>query len=340
MAIRHYRKKHGEVLKGTAGSDTYVVDLDRLRKKQIALEDTGGAADRLVVLDTGGKWLAKTVTVLGDGLVWNGLGVGQITVPLNGAGASKIETVSFGKGLDTLSLTLKLETDLRPSSGHNLLIAGTQAGDVIVAPREKGSGSQIYGGGGDDRITAGGREDYTVYGGAGSDVIVTEGPARGLFFGQGGGDILFGCAGNDRLFGGTGNDQLYGEEGNDLLAGGGGDDRLTGGLGSDRLKGGKGADVLNGGDGADVLTAHQGNDRLTGGGGADTFVFARTKAEGRNTITDFTDGEDRIRIAGSAFKDLMIADAGADAVITLASGTRIVLLDVEGADLSAADFLF
>lgn len=340
MATRHYRKKHGDVLTGSAGSDTFVVDLDRLRKKQIALGDTGGAADGLVILDQGGKWAAKTVLVQGGGLVWNGLGVGQITLPLNRQGDSKVETISFGKSLDTLSLTLRLETDLRPSSGHTLLIAGTQAGDVIVAPREKGAGSQIYGGGGDDRITAGGLEDYTVYGGAGSDVIVTEGPARGLFHGQAGADILFGCAGNDRLFGGAGNDQIYSEEGKDLLAGGGGDDTLMGGIGNDRLKGGKGADVLNGGDGADLLAGNQGNDTLTGGAGADTFEFARTKAEGRNTITDFTDGVDRIKIAGSAFRDLAIDDVGADTVITLASGTRIVLLDVDAGDISAGDFLF
>ena len=339
MVTRHYRKKSGDVLKGFAGSDTFIVDLDRLRKKQIAIVDTGGAADRLVLLDKGGKWAAKFVLVLDGALVWNGFGVGRITLPLDGSGDSKIETISFGKSLDTLSQTLKLETDLTPDSGHNLLIAGTQAGDVIVAPKEKGSGSVIYGGGGDDRITAGGREDYRVYGGAGSDVIVTEGPARGLFYGQTGADILFGCAGNDRLYGGAGNDQIYGEEGNDIMAGGGGNDRLMGGAGNDRLTGGKGNDLLNGGAGADILIANQGNDTLTGGAGADSFVFIRTKAEGRNTITDFADGVDRIKIKGAEFRDLLIEDSGSDTVITLDSGTRIVLLDTDAGDISAGDFI-
>ena len=61
MAVRVYKKSKGDVLKGTAGSDSYRVDLDRLRRKTVELEDRGGAADELVILDRDGKWAAKWV---------------------------------------------------------------------------------------------------------------------------------------------------------------------------------------------------------------------------------------------------------------------------------------
>ena len=71
-------------------------------------------------------------------------------------------------------------------------------------------------------------------------------------------------------------DTLYGGPG-------GGDDRLDGGPGDDRLYGGQGSDRLAGA---------AGDDRLVGGPGTDVFVVG--PGEGQDTVTDFTDGEDRI----------------------------------------------
>lgn len=65
-------------------------------------------------------------------------------------------------------------------------------------------------------------------------------------------------------------------------------------LGSAALNG-YGNDLPNfmtGNSGANYLTGNGGNDRLTGLGGADTFLFNA----GRDTIADFTDDVDTIRI--------------------------------------------
>lgn len=331
MAIRVYKKGKGDVLKGTAGSDSYRVDLDRLRYKMLELEDSGGGADELAILDSGGAWAAKWVLVQDGALVWNGAGVGRIAIPLNGAGTPKIETLRFGSSLEDLSDPLTLTTELQPESGQGLLMAGTRGADRIIAPDStgtgtgKGSGSLIYGGGGADRISAGSGEDYTVYGGGGGDVISTAGPARAQFYGQTGKDILFGCSGNDRLYGGAGGDQLYGGTGGDVLAGGGKGDTLSGGDGADRVNGGKG------------------NDLLTGGAGADVFIFSASKSEGRDRIEDFTTGVDRLQVKGASFGALELESTGggaADTLVVLPSGTRITLVGHSLSDTTEADFLF
>jgi Ca2+-binding RTX toxin-like protein len=65
---------------------------------------------------------------------------------------------------------------------------------------------------------------------------------------------------------------------------------LTGTTGADVLIGGAGADAMNGGAGDDILRDGGGEDALTGGAGADIFIL--TADGGKDTITDFTLGED------------------------------------------------
>ena len=96
---------------------------------------------------------------------------------------------------------------------------------------------------------------------------------------------------------------LTGTSGANTLTGGSENDVLSGLGGKDALKGLGGADVLNGGAGVDTLT---------GGAGADRFVFASaaeigngTSPSGRDVITDFAPGQDRI--------DLSAIDANAGA---------------------------
>jgi Ca2+-binding RTX toxin-like protein len=58
---------------------------------------------------------------------------------------------------------------------------------------------------------------------------------------------------------------------------------LRGDAGADRLLGGGGSDRINGG---------AGGDRLAGGVGADVFAFR--SGGGRDLVTDFSDGPDRL----------------------------------------------
>jgi len=116
-----------------------------------------------------------------------------------------------------------------------------------------------------------------------------------------------GGAANDILNGGAGNDTLNGGAGNDTLNGDAGNDTLNGDAGNDTLNGGAGADTLTGGAGNDTLTGGTGGDTLTGGAGNDIFVYTNPNQSNRltltenvtfDTITDFTQGQDKIQLTG------------------------------------------
>ncbi len=132
------------------------------------------------------------------------------------------------------------------------------------------------------------------------------GHEKGIAWGNGGNDEIFGLDDDDILIGGTDDDTIYGGKGNDVLIagetildidglnslinnsnninlneyytnsvsrnelyGGAGDDLLIGDKGNDKLYGGDGNDTLYGGMGDDILNAGSGSDNLIGGLGND-----------------------------------------------------------------------
>ncbi|WP_201838981.1 CAP domain-containing protein [Microvirga zambiensis] len=151
------------------------------------------------------------------------------------------------------------------------------------------------------------------------------------------GETLNGTSGANVINGFGGNDKLYGKAGNDRLHGGAGNDKLYGDSGNDRLYGDAGRDTLVGG---------TGNDTLTGGTGADRFVFSGKW--GKDKITDFQNGSDRIDLRGNAlsFDKLGISQVNGDSdgriddVLIKANGQSITLLNVKLALIGASDFLF
>lgn len=149
--------------------------------------------------------------------------------------------------------------------------------------------------------------------------------------GDGENELIMGTWGRDVMSGNGGRDHLMGYKGNDILSGGVGSDTVVGGLGNDRLNGGTQGDTLEGG---------AGRDTLTGGGGSDRFVFKN--GSGRDTVTDYRDGSDKIVIGWSradSFDDLSISDTTAGARIS--DGKNIVILhDVEASALDFRDFIF
>ncbi|MBL6080019.1 family 16 glycosylhydrolase [Belnapia sp. T18] len=185
--------------------------------------------------------------------------------------------------------------------------------------------SAFVGTGSSDRLVGTSLNDH-VRGLSGSDRIL----------GRDGNDSLDGGYGDDRLLGGGGADRLLGQQGADTLRGGNGDDHLDGGSGADQVIGGRGADTLTGGRDHD-------HDLLTGSAGADRFVFGG--AIGRDVVTDFTPGEDRIDLTATnihSFASLasVARQAGPDLLLRVAPGEVIVLRDVQLDALSGCDFLF
>lgn len=78
------------------------------------------------------------------------------------------------------------------------------------------------------------------------------------------------------------------------LQAGDGNDALTGNARANMIYAGRGNDRINGGAGDDRLVGERGNDQLQGGAGSDSFVFQR--GFGRDTITDWTNNEDTLRL--------------------------------------------
>lgn len=158
----------------------------------------------------------------------------------------------------------------------------------------KASGSEFYGGGGNDLLKGGYRSDI-LYGGADNDTLV----------GGGGQDLLVGDTGQDKLNGEDGNDRLYGGAGQDTLWGGAGDDNLRGGSGNDLLDGEAGNDIVSGGDGGDALWGGAGHDVLRGDAGADVL-------DGGADNDTLSGGADDDALTGGDGHDVLYGEAGRD----------------------------
>lgn len=178
----------------------------------------------------------------------------------------------------------------------------------------------------------------TLRGGAGADLLNGQ-DGNDHLHGDDGDDQIFGANGSDIAWGGNQNDTLIGQNGEDTLFGEAGADRVEGGYGADSLSGGSGSDTLAGGTANDTLSGGAGNDILTGGPGRDEFRFNSNTDTGHDTITDFQNGTDIIRISGAAdYNDLTIQRSGGDTVISWDTGS-ITLEDMTG-PIDGDDFMF
>ena len=300
----------------------------------------------------GRDYVAKTGTVvIKEGQTFGSIGVDVI------ADNGFEENETFG-------LQVFLPSAIHQSAGGTATILNEDVvTDVLVidgtdrSERLKGEpyGDRIDGKGGDDLLIGSGGDDVLL-GGDGKDRLKGSGGEDSLngqedddvLLGGGGADTLTGAGGNDTLKGGGGADQMSGGDGDDSLDGGGKGDTLEGGGGADELSGGKSADVLegqngndvlSGGGGVDRLAGGAGNDTLTGGSGEDVFIFQDDG--GTDTVTDYDDGRDLIRIDSGAsdFRQLEIDQVAEGASVAFGQ-TTIILLGADADDLGRNDFLF
>jgi Ca2+-binding RTX toxin-like protein len=310
-----------DIVDGGAGTDVWSVDL--------------GAANRAIVIDLNG-----VSTFLGAGSVQSVEGFGRL---VTGTGKDVItghrtsvlsDSIATGGGQDRITLWHGGNDSVNGGSGIDTLVVVNEVAGGLVTQgftnHSDGSHAGIFNAIGNNDITFAGIERFSYTDLAnGADLIVTG-------------------RGNDTIAAGGGNDTVSAGEGNDRINGGGANDVLNGGDGNDTLQGGGGADTLDGGAGEDRLNGGTGNDRLTGGAARDVFVFDR--AAGRDTVADFTNGEDKIDLRAFDLAGLAALQA-AGAVGAVAGGVRIDLGLIGGsgsvtlagfalADLNGADFFF
>jgi len=274
--------------------------------------------------------------------------------------------VDGGDGNDTLyggagddSVLGRLGDDLMYGGDGNDNMAAAEGNDTLwggIGNDSLGGGDGddwLYGEDGNDIIGGGINNDH-LDGGAGHDNM-SGGYGADTVLGGLGDDTLAGSYGNDIVDGGDGNDSLGGGRGHDTIHAGAGDDLVGAGEendmvygedGNDFLAGSSGLDLLDGGAGMDTLNGGAGNDTLTGGTEADTFVFATFTGGEVDTITDFEDGIDHMRLHGvtgtgiaGKFASLAITDVTGGVEIVY-NGHTIHLDGLTSAEIDQGDFIF
>ena len=90
--------------------------------------------------------------------------------------------------------------------------------------------------------------------------------------------------------------------------------------------------TIFGGDGTDTIIGGKGNDTLTGGNGKDVFVYA--KGDGKDVITDYTTGQDKIKITSGKITKATVSDK--NVIFTVGSGT-ITVKNGKGKKITTVD---
>jgi hypothetical protein len=258
----------------------------------------------------------------------------------------KVAVAVEGAVSDPTSLSVDQRVPTTSTVPEDLVRHGAQGHDRLYG---SAGNDRLYGHNGNDRLCGSAGEDR-MWGGRGNDVYSVDDRHDRVYESRGQGTDIVKASASYSLGGThveklvlTGSDDINGS-GNSLnnrLYGNAGDNALRGGLGNDVLKGNAGDDRLLGGSGNDTLKGGAGDDRLTGNAGEDVFVFER--GAGRDTVTDFRHGQDKLDVSGLAgveqMSDLHIRQLDGDTMIQ--HGTDIIVLKgVTVSDLNNGDFIF
>jgi len=268
-------------------------------------------------------------------LVYAGIGEDDVTITTAGDltvyGGNGVDG-STEDGVDTITITLNGATD-----DQSILVEGNLDNDVISI---NGDGEiTVYGGEGDDVINGGAgtltlNDDSAIYGGAGEDQITATvaGDNVSIFGGNGLGDTADGGDAITLTMTTGGEATVYGLGGDDTII-------INGTAGEASVFGGTGDDILRVNNQAQVT--------FTGGEGDDTFAFATSSDDATptdatiNVITDINFDDDALAFqtidvtvavdlsdTTEANQDIIDAaaslDAAADEALQLASGTSVV----------------
>jgi Ca2+-binding RTX toxin-like protein len=208
-----------------------------------------------------------------------------------------------------------------PATDTDFLAMGWGGNDTMLGG---GSRSSLFGGDGNDTVSARVGDGNYLRGDAGNDSVLG---AAGFddINGNQGNDTLRGGAGGDWVVGGRDDDQQFGDAGSDIVWGNLGNDTLDGGDGNDQVRGGQGDDVVGGGAGDDFVSGDRGNDTVIGGTGAD--LFHGSQDAGIDRVLDFRISEgDRVMLdPGTTYT---LSQVGADTVLDMGVGHQMILVGV------------
>jgi hypothetical protein len=259
-----------------------------------------------------GSAFADTLTGdSGDNLISGGGGADTLD---GGAGVNTVSFASAGGGV-TVSLGLQGAAQ------------ATGAGSVTLTNFQNLTGSAFA-----DTLT-GDSGDNLIAGGGGNDVLDGGGGVNTVSYAWAQSGVTVGLAVHGPQATGVGTDTLSHFQ------------NLTGSASADTLTGDAGANVIVGGGGNDTIKGGGGADTLTGGAGADIFVVDLGQT-GASVIRDFSAAQgDKLDLRAFALLHGLaglaghIAQSGADAVITLDTGT-VTLSGVTASSLTGAQILF
>ncbi|MEV0218375.1 calcium-binding protein [Streptomyces sp. NPDC050704] len=241
-------------------------------KGELWYKGAAGQVNNLTVseeIEERGEWESYHVLTFRD--------QGDITID---ASAAAIDECTYPSATDRTVVRCATEAPLGSDDSDNYDVNLGDGNDTATVDADSNAYSSIYGGPGDDVLTAsgadvlygddgndrlnggggvwsvgpyGGSGDDTItdcatdcYGGAGNDSLTGGAdPTDNHMYGDDGNDVIHGLTDADFIYGGRGNDTLYGEEGNDTIYGNSGNDTLYGGQGTDTLSGGPGTNQVH-----------------------------------------------------------------------------------------------
>ncbi|PNU05604.1 family 16 glycosylhydrolase [Novosphingobium guangzhouense] len=354
----------GKVYNGTSGNDVFRVS-SRLDKVVEALNggtDTVFASDSYVLGDnvenltlSGDKALDGTGNALDNRLVGNS----AVNLLKGMAGNDYLDGAG---GADTLMGGIGDDIYRVDDKAVKIVEYANEGSDLVVSSVSYTLSANV------ENLRLDGTASINGIGNAEANRLIGNG-GNNVLNGLGGNDYIDGGAGNDTLIGGKGDDVYVvdstgdrvlenADEGNDTVmsavsftlpanvetlrltgaaaingAGNALSNKLYGNAAANKLFGWAGDDLLDGGAGNDVLNGGAGTDTLTGGAGADTFVFST--GYGKDNVTDFQHGVDKlvlVNVKSSAVSISHTATAtvvsiGADK-ITLTGDTQFGLSDI------------